>query len=121
MQTFTKAERLSSKIIIEKLYESGKSIQSPPFKINWMEAPQSNVRVKVIISVPKRLFKKAVDRNKLKRLIREAYRKNKNVLYEGIDTKNIFLMIIYTSKTLENYRDIEKGILTTFKKICKIF
>ena len=119
MQTFTKAERLTSKIAIENLYQSKKGVQSPPFRINWMEAPESDIPVQVVISVPKRLFKKAVDRNKLKRLTREAYRKNKNVLYQAINTKNIFLMFIYTDKKLSEYNTIEKAILEAFTKICK--
>ena len=118
MQTFTKAERLTSKIAIENLYQSKKSVQSPPFRINWIVAPQSDIPVQVIISVPKRLFKKAVDRNKLKRLTREAYRKNKNILYQGINTKNIFLMFIYTDKKTSDYDTIEKAILGAFAKIC---
>jgi len=119
MQTFTKAERLSGKVYIDDLYNKGKTIQSFPFKINILEVPPAKVPVKILISVPKRLFKRAVDRNRIKRLMREAYRKNKSVLYESLNTKHCFLMFIYTSKTIEKYEDMEKYMITAIQKIAK--
>jgi len=119
MQTFTKAERLSGKVFIDDLYNKGKTIQSFPFKINILEAPPDKVPVKIIISVPKRLFKRAVDRNRIKRLMREAYRKNKTILHEHLTTKQYFLMFIYTSKTIEKYVDMEKYMITAIQKIGK--
>jgi ribonuclease P protein component len=119
MQTFTKAERLSGKVFIDDLYNKGKTLQSFPFKINILEVPPNKIPVKIIISVPKRLFKKAVDRNRIKRLMREAYRKNKIILYEHLNTKHCFLMFIYTSKTIETYQDMEKYMITAIQKIGK--
>jgi len=119
MQTFTKAERLYGKISIDEVYKKGKTILSYPFKISSLEVPQSNAPVKIIISVPKRSFKKAVDRNKIKRFIREAYRKNKTILYEGINTKKLFVMFIYTSKTIETASEVEKKMIVALQKIAK--
>ena len=82
-----------------------------------MEEPQSEIPAKIIISVPKRIFKRAVDRNKLKRRIREAYRKNKTALYEELNSKKVLLMVIYTSKKMEEYNEIEKRMLVAFQKI----
>ncbi len=112
MQTFSKAERLCSKVLIDKLVVTGKSFHSFPFKISWLETQESTVTVPVqlMISVPKRIFKKAVQRNLLKRRTREAYRKNKTILYDYLHNKKILLMFVYTAKTIETYAELEKKI-----------
>ncbi|MES2397178.1 MAG: ribonuclease P protein component, partial [Bacteroidota bacterium] len=107
MQTFTKAERLSSKIEIDSLFGTGKSFNSAPFKVIWLEKAVGDTPVKTVISIPKRLFKRAVDRNRLKRLTREAYRKNKHLLYDDLGNKKILLMFIFTSKTIIEYKEME--------------
>jgi ribonuclease P protein component len=117
MQRFPKAERLSGKKNIEELHQTGKIIYSYPFKIYWIQVDSSDVKIKVVISVPKRIFKKAVDRNKLKRRIREAYRKNKTILHENIGDKKLFLLFLYTSKNMELYDVIEKKIIVAFQKL----
>ena len=113
MQTFSKAERLCSKVLIDKLVETGRSFHSFPFKIIWLETQESNVTVPVqlVISVPKRIFKKAVHRNLLKRRTREAYRKNKMIIYEYLNNKKILLMLVYTAKTMLTYAELEKKII----------
>src|SRR3569832_293963 len=100
MQTFSKDERLCNQSIIDRLIKKGNSFNSFPFKIIWLELQESTVPVKIVISVPKRKFKKAVDRNRIKRLIREAYRKNKHKLIERLEDKKIAMLLIYTSKTI---------------------
>jgi ribonuclease P protein component len=117
MQTFTKAERLSGKIEIDRLFETGKSFNSAPFKIIWLEISDSTVPAKTVISIPKRLFKRAVDRNRLKRLTREAYRKNKHLLFSNLDTKKILLMFIFTSKTMIEYKEMEEKIISAFQRL----
>ena len=71
------------------------------------------------ISVPKKSFAKAVDRNTLKRRIREAYRKNKHLLYESLQNKNfhIALMVIYIAKEELPYSEIEKKMVVSLRKI----
>lgn len=117
MQTLTKAERLSSKVKIDKLLETGKSFHSGLFKIIWQETAESSVHAQIVISVPKRLFKKAVDRNRLKRLTREAYRKNKNILYQNLNNKKILLMLIYRAKKIVEYMEMEETIIIALKKL----
>lgn len=119
MQTFTKNERLCSKQLIDKLVHTGNSFHSSPFKVIWHEIPQSIMPVQILISVPKRKFKKAVERNSVKRLIREAYRKNRGLLYTHLDTKNINLMLIYTSTTIINYSELEEKLIETLKRLNK--
>ena len=117
MQTFTKAERLCSKILIDKLIETGKSFNISPFRSIWLEVSESSVPVQFVISVPKRNFKKAVDRNRLKRQTREAYRKNKKLLYDHLDDKKVLLMLIYTAKTMIEYKELEEKIIMILQRL----
>ncbi|MBA3706937.1 MAG: ribonuclease P protein component [Bacteroidetes bacterium] len=119
MQTFTKAERLCSKILIDELIEKGNSFQNFPFKIIWLEVKDDNSMAQIVISVPKRIFKKAVDRNKLKRRTREAYRKNKTILYDHLNNKKILLMFVYTAKTMLVYKEIEEKLIAGLEQLKK--
>lgn len=79
MNTLCKAERLHSKIVIEKMFAGGfsRSFSVFPLRAVYMSVEQQEVPVSILISVPKKRFKRAVKRNRVKRQIREAYRKNK--------------------------------------------
>jgi ribonuclease P protein component, eubacterial len=80
--TFRKEERISSKREIGFLFENGTSFVSYPLRILFCKREiQGDARFSVLISVSKRKFKRAVDRNRIKRLIREAYRLNKSILW----------------------------------------
>jgi ribonuclease P protein component len=112
-QTFRKAERLCSKIVMEKLFKSGRSFTLFPFRVVWlMEGVASSFPVQVAFAVPKKIFKRAVDRNKLKRRAREAYRKTKHGLYELLEKrdKKIALLLIYTAKEKLEYEFIANKI-----------
>ena len=76
--TLKKSERLTSKTSIDQVYNEGNHINAFPFKLVWIEEFGAETGIKVVFSVPKRKFKKAVDRNKIKRLMREASRLHKN-------------------------------------------
>ena len=119
MQTFTKTERLCSKVLIDKLVETGKSFNSFPFKITWLEIIENSASVQVMISVPKRIFKSAVDRNRVKRLVREGYRLNKQFLYDNLNNKKILLMLVYTSKTVIGYKEMEEKIREILQRLSK--
>ena len=82
-ETFSKSERLSSKKAIEALFKNGKSFYCSPFLIVWAYS-NSDIPypAQVAFSVPKKVFKSAVTRNLIKRRTREAYRKNKAILYD---------------------------------------
>jgi ribonuclease P protein component len=117
MQTFSKNERLCSKPLIDQLIQKGNSFNGFPFKIIWMELQESSAPVKIVISVPKRNFKRAVDRNRIKRLIREAYRKNKHTLIERVGDKKIALLLVFTSKTFMDYGVIEEKIKNVMNRL----
>ena len=104
MQTFTfkKEERLKSRKIIKKLFQDGHSFGMYPLRLVWLEMHevQGDSPVKFSLSVPKRAFPKAVTRNRLRRLIREAWRLNKHWLYHQLknEGKQYAFMVIYTAK-----------------------
>ena len=94
-----------------------------PFRFVWIDSGTSSTApVQLGISVPKRAFAKAVDRNTLKRRIREAYRKNKHLIYEVLQKKNlsIALMMVYTAKEELAYQEIEKKMIVSLLKLCAI-
>ncbi|MCC8359519.1 ribonuclease P protein component [Salinimicrobium sediminilitoris] len=105
-ESFGKKEKLKSKIIIDSLFAEGNSVKKYPLRLVYLPLENSSDNVnKVAVSVPKRSFKRAVDRIKLKRLMREAYRKNKYLVTNNLD-KNYALMFIYTGRDIWNYAEL---------------
>lgn len=113
--TFKKSERLSKKILIKELFDKGSSFYLHPFKVYHLKSEAISVN-QILVSVPKRNFKKAVDRNKLKRRIREAYRLNKQDLTANCQ----MIAYIYIGKKSEPYHFIEQTVVQSLKKVSKI-
>lgn len=115
--TLGKEERLKSRKLIGKLYAEGKSIKTFPLRMVYMQTEHtSQFPVQVGVSVPKRNFKRAVDRNRIKRLLRESYRLQKNIVYSEVEKPYVF-MISYLAKEEWSYADIEQKmqkLLTLF-------
>ena len=119
--TFQKSERLTGEIRIKELFEKGDFLLSYPFRIGFVVVPESDVPAKVVISVPKKRFKHAVDRNRLKRLIRESYRLNKKSLYEILEEKGyaVHLAVSYISSEKLAFDVIQKKWIETIGKLAK--
>lgn len=119
--TFKKQERLNSKKILEELFQSAAYFHIQPLKIihKAITTPVVSSPLQLAISVPKRNFKRAVHRNKIKRRIREAFRKQKHILYERLKEKKIAVMLVYTAKTIKPYRELEKTIPLIIKRLTK--
>ncbi len=111
---FPKKEKLTSKKIIEELFKKGSSAHSYPFLIKYTPNQEDGFH-KVLISVSKRNFKRAVDRNLLKRRIREAYRLNKHLIADSEKFFNI--AFIYIGKEITNFQDIESKLIKLIKRL----
>jgi ribonuclease P protein component len=115
MYTFTKEERLCNKRLIDELFHNGSSFLCYPFKASWllMTEPQQ-VPAQIVFSVSKKRYKRAVDRNLIKRRMREAYRLSKQQqLYDLLTNadKRIILSVGYIGKEIAPYELIEKKML----------
>lgn len=118
--TFNKVERLSSKKIIASLFEAGQSFLSPPLRVVHLKiTPDNTTHVKLAISVPKKNFPNATDRNRIKRLIREAYRKNKHALSGHLQQRNIYLavILIYTGTSVTTFNLMEDKIKLVLNRL----
>ncbi|MEQ3661836.1 MAG: ribonuclease P protein component [Flavobacterium sp.] len=114
--TYPKKEKLKSKKTIELLFSEGQSVSKYPLRLVYVENSFDNEElIKFGVSVSKKYFKKAVDRNYLKRVLRECYRLNKNILQESID-KPIAIMFFYQSKEVLSYQEINEKTVQLFEK-----
>ena len=118
--TFCKEERLCRKGGFEELLSSGYSFVSYPLRVVIRLYPrgEKDFPARIAVSVSKRRFKRAVKRNRVKRLIRETYRLNKNILYSYIpEDKTMDILFIYLHDEIFEYGKIEKAITGAIKKI----
>jgi ribonuclease P protein component len=117
--SFSKQERILYRNDFQKLLSEGKSVYVYPFRCLylWKEADVFSGRIAV--SVSKKKFKRAVDRNRIKRLIRESYRLEKHILYQKhADSKqSIDMLIIYTGTKIYSFSMIKEHIIELINKI----
>lgn len=102
-ESFGKKEKLKSKVLIDQLFAEGKSLKKYPLVLRYLPIAESSENGhKTGVSVPKRNFRKAVDRIYLKRLMREAFRKNKYLVHSNLDS-SYAIMFIYTGREKATY------------------
>ncbi len=120
-QTFSKSERLCSKILVEKMFAGGcsRSFSVFPLRVVFMEVKEQESPVSILISVPKKRFKRAVKRNYVKRQVREGYRKNKGIVFDMLESKDYKLAIsfIYLSDELISTQEMEAKIKILLARI----
>ena len=122
--TFKKNERLCSQKIIGNLFQKGNSFTLFPVRIYWQITTSEQFSpARIAISIPKKKFKKAVDRNLIKRRIKEAYRKNKQNLYHDLKSKNlnIVFILIYLAHDLMAYPELEEEMILTLQKLMESY
>ena len=119
--SLSKHERLKSKKDIDTLFLNGKAFFVFPFKLFYLlsENESSTEALRFGVSVPKRLFKRAVERNKIKRRVRELYRMVKPGLFEHITVngKILHVMFVYTHKEIMPTADLGPVMSEAIKKL----
>ena len=118
--TYPKNEKLKSKITIDLLFSKGKSVSKYPLRLVFVEsdygiAEDLDQKLKMGVSVSKKYFKHAVDRNYFKRVLRETYRLNKDILIDNLDKKYAF-MFFYQTKDRLTYEEINTKTIQLFEK-----
>lgn len=114
LYTLNKKERLKSRLLIKSLFDKGQSFGAYPLRWIWLRVEESENQSNPIlftVSVAKRKFPKAVQRNAIKRLVREAYRLHKPALLQKIPKNSQYaLMVLYVAKEKQTFEVIEKAM-----------
>lgn len=121
--TFKKAERLKSRKVIGRMFREGKSFGAYPLRLVFLKMEQfkGSSSVRFTATVPKKKFKSAVARNRIKRKLREAWRLNKHWLYQKLEQENAqyAFMVIYTGREEVSNQEIEEAIRSLNRRFVK--
>lgn len=115
---YPKNEKLKSQTAIDLLFSQGKSVAKYPLRLVYVEIPSAEEKLQIGVSVSKKYFKKAVDRNYFKRLLRESYRLNKELLRVDSEKKYV-MMLLYQTKDRLSFQEIEEKTIALFEKFQK--
>lgn len=113
---FSKTEKLTGKKKIEGLFKKGSSFYLGDFQVRYLVSEVEQPH-RILISVPKKNFKRAVDRNLLKRRIRESYRLNKHLLSNLDDSKGLSVGFIYLSKQILTFDNIQTQLISCLERL----
>ncbi len=108
MKNFPKKEKLNSKIKIDNLFRSKNTFTYNKIKVHWIINSSLENQSETLISVPKKIIPLSTKRNKIKRLIRESYRLNKNILQ--LDNQGINISFMFLSSEIPEYNSLEEKI-----------
>lgn len=121
-----KIERLTSQLVIDQLFAGGNaSMAAFPLRIVFMQMEKRSSEklppVSILVSVPKKRFRHAVDRNRMKRLIREAYRLNKHILWDALEGKDFRLALAFVciTDTLPTFYAVNKSMKKALTRIAE--
>ncbi|SRR6056297_1136038 len=116
-ESFGKDEKLKSKKLIDILFQEGKSVKKYPLKLIYLPITNPEItHFKTGVSVPKKLVKTAVGRNRIKRLMREAFRKNKYLVTSNL-SKPHALMFIYISRDEISFEELNKTMIKLIERL----
>lgn len=114
--TYPKTEKLKSQKTIDLLFSDGKSVSKYPLRLVYVKnSLEEKEKLKFGVSVSKKYFKNAVDRNYFKRVLRECYRLNKHLILENLD-ENYAIMFFYQTKDRLSYQEINEKTVQLFTK-----
>ncbi len=113
--SFPKKEKLKSKKRIAQLFEEGRAITNYPIKLIYLETMGQASKIQAGVAVPKKNFKSAVARNRIKRLLREAYRLNKAVVFNNTQDEFAFLFL-YLGKEKPTFLEVESKMKSLLQK-----
>ncbi|MEI7662684.1 MAG: ribonuclease P protein component [Bacteroidota bacterium] len=119
-QTFSKDERLRSHLLISKLFAEGSTFYLKPFRVTWMrQATDNSSPVQVMMSVPKYNFRRAVQRNLIRRRMKEAYRLNKHLCYQPLEAggQQLVVCITYTAKEIVPFDQLQLKIILLLQRL----
>lgn len=115
--TYPKSEKLKSKRTIDLLFSEGKSVSKYPLRLVYVPVTlEDGERIKMGVSVSKKYFKHAVDRNYYKRILRETYRLNQHLLLDSMEGNYAF-MFFYQSNDRLSYEEIHQKTIQLFEKL----
>ncbi len=114
--SYPKTEKLKSRKAIDILFSQGKSVSKYPLRLVYFLEENTNAKKNVGVSVSKRYFKRAVDRNRIKRLLREAYRLNKTQMLPNTNA-SITVMLLYQNKEMPTFELINEKVVGLFEKL----
>lgn len=117
MNSLTKPERLCSYGAIRRLFKEGQSGFVYPFRYMFYVEDAAQPEAAILLSTPKKFHKRANKRNTIRRRMREIYRLNKQLLVEPLGNRRIELALIYSSKTLHDYKTIEHALRKSLEQI----
>ncbi|AYN66030.1 ribonuclease P protein component [Euzebyella marina] len=113
--SYPKKEKLKSQKLIEQLFEQGKSVKAYPIKLFYLKTElKEEVKIQAGVAVPKRNIKGAVDRNNIKRLMRESYRLNKHHVFNNSEGSFAFLFL-YLGKKMTNFKEMERAMIKAMR------
>jgi ribonuclease P protein component len=121
--SYNKKEKLKSRTLLNEVFASSKPVLVFPVKVFYKEIEgQLDNPVKLGVGVSGRNFKKSVDRNRVKRLLREAYRLNKEPLYKFAEEnqKNVAVFLLYIDKALPTFELLQKKMPQVLHKLIKV-
>jgi ribonuclease P protein component len=120
--TLGKTERLKSRKIIDQLFKEGKSYAFAPFRVYYLFTSTPDTLLQSGVGVSTKNFKKAVDRNRIKRVTREAWRLQKNPLQQVLEEQNkkLSVFLIYTGKELPVYKEVYEKTGKIVDRLCKM-
>lgn len=120
----TKAERVTGSKRVASIFLSGKSFISYPLRVVYLPHEQNfGAKCSILVTVPKKRLRKAADRNRIKRLVREAYRLNKEITNDiefSADASKLDIAFVYVKDSLADFNTINKAVQKALKQIANL-